>query len=99
MTVPAGAGPSQGIVSWAVPEYAGKIELAENFARLSNAVPPHINRVAAFTTTKIDCDYWPVDGHRAYRVSKGLSDVPRRSPHLDVNLLGFAWVQDVVEEL
>ena len=53
-----------------MPEYAGKIELETNFGMFSAEVPHHIKRVASYTTTKVDCDNWPVEEHHAYKVAK-----------------------------
>ena len=50
-----------------MPEYAGEIELAENFVKFSHRVPASIKRVASFTMTHVDCDGWRVEPNRAYR--------------------------------
>ncbi len=82
-----------------MPEYAGKAELADNVVKFSALVPPSSKRVVSLTTTRIDCDGWPAEPNHAYRVTTGLSALLRHSNHLDVNLLGSAWVQDVADEL
>ncbi len=106
VAVPAEAGPPtrpsrhyQGNLMWAVPEHAGKVELAQNLVKFKSRIPDHIKRVAALSTTRADCNGWKVEPNHAWMVSKGLSGLLRHSSYLDVNLLGFAWVQDVIDEL